>query len=169
MEAVLAVGLDRDRESAVPAAAFDALANEGLHMLDTWLQPRATSTADPAPTDALVRAVASLARLDQAAATHPLRPALLYRPRLEAVRRQGAADGQAIGPWHLAAVAAQPGTPPLLAAAAGFRQWIGGGGARPPLRAALVRFWVRQRVLRLSFPLTGARALHADAPWAEHD
>jgi len=59
--------------------------------------------------------------------------------------------------------------PPLLAAAAGFRQWIGGGGARPPLRAALVRFWVRQRVLRLSFPLTGARALHADAPWAEHD
>jgi Domain of unknown function (DUF4158) len=44
MEAVRAVGLDRDRESAVPAAAFDALANEGLRMTAQHLrdlaQPR---------------------------------------------------------------------------------------------------------------------------------
>src|SRR5579864_6162802 len=57
-------------------------------------------------------------------------------------------------------LAAQTGTP-LLAAAAGLRQWIERGGARPPLRAALVRFWVRQRVLRPPLPLTGARALQA--------
>jgi hypothetical protein len=61
-------------------------------------------------------------------------------------------------------LAAQTGTA-LLAAAAGLRQSIEHGGARPPLRAALVRFWVRQRVLRLPLPLTGARALQADVPW----
>ena len=33
-----------------------------------------------------------------------MRPAFLYRARLEAVRRQAAVDGQAIDPWHLAAV-----------------------------------------------------------------
>jgi hypothetical protein len=166
--------------------------------------------------DALARAAAAFARLDQAAANHPLRPALLYRTRLEAVRRQAAADGQAIDPWHLAAsleglrlrmdhalrvidrgvifeaarhaldqyqwlvgpdfdqegevqraetlLAAQAGTP-LLAAAAGLRQWIDAGAGRPPLRSALVRFWVRQRLLRLPIPLTGARALQADVQW----
>ncbi len=71
-------------------------------MLDL-LQPRAASTVDPALADALARAAAVLARLDQAASSHPLRPALLYRTRLDAVRRQAAADGMAIDPWHLAA------------------------------------------------------------------
>src|SRR5690349_9888957 len=60
--------------------------------------------ADPALLDALARAAAGFGRLDQALAGHPLRPALLYRTRLEAVRRQAAVDGQAIDPWHLAAV-----------------------------------------------------------------
>jgi hypothetical protein len=139
-----------------------------------------------------------------------------YRARLEAVRRQAAADGMAIDPWHLAAtleglrfrmdhalrvidrgvifeaarhaldqyqwlvtpdfdqevavqaaekmLAAQSGTA-LLAAAAGLRQWIEDGGGRPPVRAALVRFWGKQRALRLPLPLTGARALQADAAW----
>jgi hypothetical protein len=194
-------------------------------MHDLLLRPPPAGL-DPALADALARAAAALARLDQAAATHPLRPALLYRTRLEAVRRQAAADGLAIDPWHLAAVleglrlrmdgalriidrgsifaaarhaldlhqwlatpdfdqegdirraeralAGQTGTP-LLAAAAGLRAWIGddghggAGGARPPLRAALIRFWVRQRVLRLPLPLTGARALQGDAPWAGRD
>ena len=75
-------------------------------MASCWislLRPPPTSL-DPALADSLARAAAALARLDQAAATHPLRPALLYRTRLEAVRRQAAADGQAIDPWHLAAV-----------------------------------------------------------------
>lgn len=185
-------------------------------MLDTLLQRRSAAPLDPALADSLARAAAALARLDQAAANHPLRPALLYRTRLDAVRRQAAADGQAIDPWHLAAVlegfrlrmdhglrlidrgsifeaarhalaqyqwlvapdfdqegeiqraekvlAAQTGTP-LLAAAAGLRQWIERGGVRPPLRSALVRFWVRQRVLRLPLPLTGARALRAEVSW----
>jgi hypothetical protein len=61
-------------------------------------------------------------------------------------------------------LAAQAGTP-LLAAAAGLRQWIDAGAGRPPLRSALVRFWVRQRLLRLPIPLTGARALQADVQW----
>lgn len=191
-------------------------------MLDL-LQPRpAPSALDPGLADSLARAAGAMARLDQAAATHPLRPALLYRARLEAVRRQAAADGLAIDPWHLAAsleglrfrmdhalrvidrgvifeaarhaleqyqwlvapdfdqegavqaaekiLTAQAGTP-LLAAAAGLRHWIGddghpgGGGPRSPVRSALVRFWVRQRVLRLPLPLSGARALQAEVPW----
>jgi hypothetical protein len=185
-------------------------------MLDLLLPRPAPSALDPALTNGLARAAAALARLDQAAANHPLAPALLYRTRLEAVRRQAAADGMAIDPWHLAAtieglrfrmehalrlidraslfaaarhaleqyqwlvapdfdqegdvqraetlLAAQAGTP-LLAAAAGLRQWIEHGGARSPLRSALVRFWVRQQVLRHPLPLTGARALQADVPW----
>ena len=61
-------------------------------------------------------------------------------------------------------LSAQTGTP-LLAAASGLRHWIERGGGRPPVRSALVRFWVRQRVLRLPLPLTGARALQAEVPW----
>lgn len=53
---------------------------------------------------ALERAAAAIARLDQALAGHPLLPAFLHRARLDAVRRQAAVDGQAIDPWHLAAV-----------------------------------------------------------------
>jgi hypothetical protein len=49
---------------------------------------------------------AALARLDQASAgPHPLPPALLHRARLDAVRRQAAADGHLlVDPWHLAAL-----------------------------------------------------------------
>ena len=185
-------------------------------MLDLLLPRPAPSALAPELADALARAAAAFARLDQASASHPLRPALLYRTRLDAVRRQAAADGMAIDPWHLAAtleglrfrmdhalrvidrgvifeaarhalaqyqwlvapdfdqegavqaaekvLAAHTGTL-LLAAAAGLRQWIERGGARPPVRSALVRFWVRQRALRLPLPLTGARALQADVPW----
>ena len=190
---------------------------------------------DPALAGALAQAAAALARLDQALAGHPLLPAFLHRARLEAVRRQAAVDGQAIDPWHLAAVlegfrlrmdgalriidrgailaaarhaldlhqwlvapdfdqegavrqaeqvlaqAAAAGATPLLAAATGLHAWLGGngqhgggdgsshgdggGGARPPIRAALVRFWVTQRLLRAPVPLTGDRALRPDTPW----
>jgi hypothetical protein len=57
--------------------------------------------------------------------------------------------------------------PPLLAAAAGFRDWIERGEARAPMRAALVRFWVRHKLLRLPVPLTGAAALRAEQNWDE--
>ncbi|MGK7871742.1 hypothetical protein ACFHPP_31400, partial [Falsiroseomonas sp. E2-1-a20] len=60
--------------------------------------------ADAALLRALARAAAALARLDQASAQHPLRPALLHRARLDAVRRQAAVDGFLIDPWHLAAL-----------------------------------------------------------------
>ena len=59
---------------------------------------------DPALAGALAQAAAAIARLDQALAGHPLLPAFLHRARLDAVRRQAAVDGQAIDPWHLAAV-----------------------------------------------------------------
>jgi hypothetical protein len=178
--------------------------------------PRAV---DPALAAALARAAAAIARLDQALAAHPLRPAFLYRARLDAVRRQADVDGQRIDPWHLAALleglrlrmdpalrivergeifaaarhalelhqwltapdfdqegdvqqagqalaVALPGTTPLLAAAHGMRAWLDAGGGRPPMRAALIRFWARQKLLRTPVPLTGAAALRADTPWA---
>ena len=59
---------------------------------------------DPALAGTLARAAGAFARLDQALAGHPLLPAFLHRVRLDAVRHQAAADGQAIDPWHLAAV-----------------------------------------------------------------
>ena len=39
------------------------------------------------------------------------------------------------------------------------------GGARAPIRAALVRFWTRQKMLRTQVPLTGAAALRAETPF----
>src|SRR6201981_933756 len=59
---------------------------------------------DPALAGALACAAGAFARLDQALAGHPLRPAFLYRSRLEAVRRQASVDGNRIAPWHLAAL-----------------------------------------------------------------
>lgn len=177
-----------------------------------------TGTLDLRLVEPLVRATAAFARLDQALGTHPLRPALLYRARLDAIRRQAASDGEAIDPWHLAAVleglrprmagpriidrgtifaaarhalelhqwlvspgfdeegevqaaeralasAALAGATPLLAAADAFHRWLDRGGARAPMRAAVIRFWTRQRLLRASVPLSGNAALRADVPW----
>jgi hypothetical protein len=187
-------------------------------MRDTLLHPPRATAVDPALATALTRAAAAIARLDQALALHPLRPAFLHRAQLDAVRRQADADGQRIDPWHLAALleglrlrmdpglrivergdifaaaryalelhqwlaapdfdqegevqlaeqalaAATPGTTPLLAAAQGMRAWLDAGGARPPIRAALIRFWTRQKLLRTPVPLTAAAALGAGTPW----
>jgi hypothetical protein len=166
----------------------------------------------------LATAAASIARLDQALQNHPLQTAFLYRARLEAVRRQAAVDGQAIDPWHLAAIleglrlrmdsalriidrgmifdaarqalglhqwlvapdfdqegdiqraatalATTAVATPLLAGAAGLHAWLEQGGARPPMRAALIRHWTRHRLLRLPVPLTGVSALRPEIPWA---
>ncbi len=65
---------------------------------------------------------------------------------------------------HLAGFAGSGGTP-LLAAAEGMHTWLDDGGTRPPIRAALLRFWVRQRLLRVPVPLTGAAALRAETPF----
>ena len=61
---------------------------------------------------------------------------------------------------HLAAGPA-PGT--LLGAAGQVRTWLAAGGARPAIRAALIRHWTRQRRLGVAVPLTGARALAWEA------
>jgi len=77
---------------------------------------------------------------------------------------------------HLAGFAS-PGETPLLTAARGLHAWlaagsVGGGddarGTRPPIRAALVRFWTGEKLLRTAVPLTGAAALRAETPfdWA---
>jgi len=193
----------------------------GGDMFDASLESRIAP--DQAITASLAEAAAAIARLDQALTGHPLRPAFLYRARLEAVRRQAAVDGKAIDPWHLAAMleglrlrmdgalriidrgtildaarhafdlhewltapdfdaegevqraerhlARFAGHTPLLAAARGVHAWLGGdghgsaGGTRPPIRAALVRYWMRHRLLRTPVPLTGAAALRAETPW----
>ena len=73
-------------------------------MLDTLPRPPGATATDSRLTAALARAAAAIARLDQALAFHPLRPAFLHRARLDAVRRQAAVDGRLIDPWHLAAL-----------------------------------------------------------------
>jgi hypothetical protein len=55
---------------------------------------------------------------------------------------------------------------PLLSAALGVHAWLDRDGTRPPIRAALVRYWTRHRVFRAPVPLTGATALRAETPWA---
>ncbi len=74
---------------------------------------------------------------------------------------------------HLAGFAQSGGTA-LLGAAEGTRAWFElhsgddgrtGRSTRPAIRAALVRFWVRQRLLREHVPLTGAAALRLETPW----
>src|ERR1700758_3066559 len=59
---------------------------------------------DALPSRRMTPASSLSTALDEALVNHPLRPAFLYRARLEAVRRQAAVDGQLIDPWHLAAV-----------------------------------------------------------------
>jgi len=66
---------------------------------------------------------------------------------------------------HLAGFVRDNGTP-LLFAAEGMHAWLADNGARPPVRAALVRFWGRHHLLRLPVALTGAAALRADTPLA---
>ena len=63
----------------------------------------------------------------------------------------------------------ESGATPLLAAAQGMHAWLDQGGTRPPIRAALIRFWIRHRLLRTPVPLTGAAALRAETPWARSD
>ena len=55
-------------------------------MLDQPIEEKSPLLAVPGLVDALARAAASMARMDQALTGHPLLPAFLYRTRLEAVR-----------------------------------------------------------------------------------
>lgn len=52
----------------------------------------------------------------------------------------------------------------LLGAADGVWSWLQGGATRPPMRAALIRYWEKRRLMRVPVPVTGPRALSADAP-----
>jgi hypothetical protein len=165
---------------------------------------------------ALEPAAAAVARLAMALAGHPLAAAWAYRARLDAVRRQAAADGMMIDPWHLAALvegvrlrldpaarlsdrgaifaaarhalalcqwSSRPDNAqqaaisaatahlatiadnhePLLGAACALHAWLDQGGERPPLRAALARYWVERGVTAIDLlaaaPLLSATAL----------
>jgi hypothetical protein len=194
-----------------------------------WHEPRLAEPVWAAP---LAAAGEKIGRLDQALAGHPLLPGFLYRARLDAVRRQAAADGLAVDPWHLAALleglrlrmdpflsiaergaifeaarhafalhqwlaapdfdqegavraasrslaAASDKKTPLLAAAHWLEGFLRSNGAgaiagaaevRPAARAALVRFWVDQKLLAAPVPLTAPAALRppdgaAAPPW----
>ena len=52
----------------------------------------------------------------------------------------------------------------LISAAGQFHAWLDAGGARAPMRAALIRYWVKHQLFRLPVPLTGPKALSAEAP-----
>jgi hypothetical protein len=73
-----------------------------LSTLPLWASGMPDSgLAEVSTLSALTGAAAAMARLDKALASHPLQQALLYRLRLEAVRRQAAVDGSLIDPWNL--------------------------------------------------------------------
>jgi hypothetical protein len=52
----------------------------------------------------------------------------------------------------------------LVGVAEAMWSWLDSGRTRPPVRGALVRFWTRNHFLRAPVPLTGPRALSAEAP-----
>ncbi|MBV8494313.1 MAG: hypothetical protein JO162_12655, partial [Alphaproteobacteria bacterium] len=65
---------------------------------------------------------------------------------------------------HLATVADRHS--PLLGAACAIHAWLDRGGERPPMRAALARYWVDRGVTARPCPLlTGDAALAAEIPW----
>jgi hypothetical protein len=53
----------------------------------------------------------------------------------------------------------------MFSAALGVHAWLDRDGTRPPIRAALVRYWTRHRLFRWPVPLTGAASLRAETPW----
>ena len=52
-----------------------------------------------------------------------------------------------------------------MTAAMRTHEWLDRGGARPPIRAALIRYWMRHHLLRVPVPLTGPNALRPDTPF----
>jgi hypothetical protein len=48
-----------------------------------------------------------------------------------------------------------------------FWAWLEGGGSRPPIRAAVIRNWMKSGLLHAPVPLTGPRALSSEAPGTE--
>ena len=90
-------------------------------------------------------------------------PFALYRWFSAPDESQRAAIGTATA--HLATIADSHA--PLVGAALAVHAWLDQGGERPPLRAALARYWVDRGVTALPCPLlTGAAALAAEVPWA---
>ena len=87
----------------------------------------------------------------------------LYRWYVQPDRAQQDAISAAVA--HLEAGA--DGQSPLFGAALAAHAWLDRGSARPPLRAALVRYWLGRGLTALPCPLlTGAGALGAETPWA---
>lgn len=54
----------------------------------------------------------------------------------------------------------------LVGVAEAVWSWLHHGGARAPVRAALIRIWVKRGLLRVPVPLTAPNALRAEVPHA---
>jgi hypothetical protein len=133
------------------AEAAAAIAIDG-RLIDPW-QITAVLEGLPLCLDGALPVIERLEILD--AARHALAPhERLVAPDFdeEGVVRQ--AERHLVG-------SLATGETPLLVAASGMPAWLAADGARPPIRAALVRFWGRHGVLRLPVPLTGAAAVRA--------
>jgi hypothetical protein len=79
-----------------------------------------------------------------------------------------APDGEEEAQIEAAETALRQNTPTgvvLLDAATAAWHWLEAGGARAPLRAALLRHWTATGLLRAPLPLTGAAALQAGVDW----
>ena len=57
----------------------------------------------------------------------------------------------------------------LVGVADALWSWLDSGRTRPPVRSALMRLWTRSGLLRAPVPLTGPRALIAEAPHGRAD
>jgi len=92
-----------------------------------------------------------------AAARHALD---LYRWRMRPGEARQAEIVRAAAHLHEAAAPHSP----LIGAAASLHSWLGCGGGRAPMRAALSHYWIERGLSRLPLPLSGAAALSAEAP-----
>lgn len=52
----------------------------------------------------------------------------------------------------------------LVGVAQSSWEWLRAGNARPPIRAALIRLWVKRGLLRVPVPLTGTAVFGAEPP-----
>ena len=82
--------------SEVGRAADTGVSGGGLLVEGFFRSPHRVRMGDPRLLRATEQAPAALAVLDDAADGHPLQAALLYRTRLDAVRRQASVDGARI-------------------------------------------------------------------------
>ena len=153
------VSLHPLREALLHRARLDAARRQAAvdgFLIDPW---HLAAVLEGLP----LRAMRDSTRVMDAGALHDAaRRALDYHHWLTA---PGEAAERAVRAALAALDAERPSGVALLDAAWGAWHWLDHGGARPPLRAALVRRWAAAGLLRAPLPLTGAAALGPGQPW----